>query len=76
MILVLSHHACILRLFLLASVFVHQTSIQSDGFRYLKVGERVEFELEDTARGPQARNVTGPGGVTLEREAREHHHDE
>lgn len=40
-----------------ADVFVHHTEIQSDGFRSLKEGERVEFELADGPKGPKATNV-------------------
>ncbi len=39
-------------------VFVHYSAIVGDGFRNLEEGERVEFEIEDTPRGPQAANVT------------------
>jgi len=38
-------------------VFVHFTSIEGDGFRSLKDGESVEYEVVDSERGPQARNV-------------------
>jgi len=38
-------------------VFVHYSNIQADGFRTLKELERVTFEVEDTAKGPQAVNV-------------------
>jgi len=38
-------------------VFVHYSNIQEDGFRSLKELERVSFEVEDTAKGPQALNV-------------------
>ncbi|MDZ7831380.1 MAG: cold shock domain-containing protein [Desulfobacterales bacterium] len=38
-------------------VFVHYSNIQEDGFRSLKELERVAFEVEDTAKGPQAVNV-------------------
>ena len=38
-------------------VFVHCSSIQKDGFKTLKEGDKVEFEVEDGARGPQAANV-------------------
>lgn len=38
-------------------VFVHYSNIQSEGFRTLKELERVSFEVEDTAKGPQAVNV-------------------
>ena len=49
------------------TVFVHQTSIQTEGFRYLKDGEEVEFEIHESDKGPQAVNVTGPDGTQLER---------
>ena len=38
-------------------VFVHYSAIQGNGFKTLKEGEDVEFELEDTERGKKAINV-------------------
>lgn len=38
-------------------VFVHYSAIQSDGFRTLQAGERVEFELRQGAKGAHAANV-------------------
>ncbi len=38
-------------------VFVHFSAIQSDGFKRLDEGQRVEFEVEDGQKGPQAKNV-------------------
>lgn len=38
-------------------VFVHFRSIASEGFKTLKDGQRVEFEVEDGQKGPQAANV-------------------
>jgi cold shock protein len=38
-------------------VFVHHTSIQSDGFRTLAEGDAVEFEVEPGPKGPKAKNV-------------------
>ena len=38
-------------------VFVHYTAISGDGFRTLKEGEDVEFEITDGPKGPQAANV-------------------
>jgi len=39
-------------------VFVHYSSIQGDGFKTLKEGDAVEFEVQDGPKGPQAVNVT------------------
>jgi CspA family cold shock protein len=38
-------------------VFVHYTAIQADGFRKLEEGQRVEFSVEETSKGPQATDV-------------------
>ena len=38
-------------------VFVHYSSIQGDGFRNLDEGERVEFNVEQGDKGPQASTV-------------------
>ena len=38
-------------------IFVHHTSIQSDGYRTLKQGEVVEFELTKGDKGLKAENV-------------------
>lgn len=38
-------------------VFVHFSSIQSEGFRTLSEGDEVEFEVTQTDRGLQASNV-------------------
>jgi len=38
-------------------VFVHYTAIQSDGFRKLEEGQKVEFTVEQGPKGPQAANV-------------------
>jgi CspA family cold shock protein len=38
-------------------VFVHYSSIEGEGFRRLQDGERVEYELIESAKGPQAKNV-------------------
>lgn len=40
-------------------VFVHFSAIQqTEGYRSLSEGERVEFNIEDSPKGPQAVNVT------------------
>lgn len=38
-------------------VFVHFSSIQGEGFRNLDEGDRVEFSIEDSPKGPHAVNV-------------------
>jgi CspA family cold shock protein len=38
-------------------VFVHHTAIQSEGFRSLAEGDRVEFEVVKGPKGLQAQNV-------------------
>jgi len=50
-----------------SDVFVHQTSIQADGFRSLADGEPVEYleELDGSGR-KRAIQVTGPGGVDVQ----------
>lgn len=38
-------------------VFVHYTAIKGDGFRTLKEGQAVSFDIENGPKGPQASNV-------------------
>ena len=38
-------------------VFVHYSAVQGLGFRSLEEGQRVEFSIEDTPKGPQATSV-------------------
>lgn len=38
-------------------VFVHFTGIEMEGFRTLKDGQTVEFDIVEGSRGPQATNV-------------------
>jgi CspA family cold shock protein len=38
-------------------VFVHHSAIQSDGFRTLSEGDRVEFDIVQGQKGPAAENV-------------------
>jgi cold shock protein len=39
-------------------VFVHFSAIQMEGFKTLREGQDVEFEVESRDRGVQAKNVT------------------
>src|SRR5271157_2440582 len=39
-------------------VFVHYSAITSEGFRNLEEGQKVEFDVEQGNKGPQAANVT------------------
>ncbi|HTK94994.1 MAG TPA: cold shock domain-containing protein [Terriglobales bacterium] len=38
-------------------VFVHYSSIQSEGYKSLQEGDDVEFEIAQGQKGPQAENV-------------------
>ncbi|MBI4925277.1 MAG: cold-shock protein [Bdellovibrio sp.] len=38
-------------------IFVHYSSIQGDGFKTLVEGQKVNFDLTDGPKGPQASNV-------------------
>lgn len=39
-------------------IFVHHTGINSEGYRTLNEGARVEFTVEETDKGPRAASVT------------------
>jgi cold shock protein len=39
-------------------VFVHQSAIQTDGYRTLEEGQAVQFDIEQGAKGPKAANVS------------------
>ncbi len=38
-------------------IFVHYTAIQGEGFKTLAEGQKVEFEITEGAKGPQATKV-------------------
>ena len=49
---------------LIIAKMIIQTSILAEGFRSLREGERVEFDVEVSEDGrAKAINVTGPGGL-------------
>jgi len=39
-------------------LFVHHSAINMTGFRTLNEGDRVSFDVEESDRGPKAKNVT------------------
>jgi len=41
-------------------IFVHFSSIEMSGFKSLAQGDQVTFEIEETDRGPVAKNVNKP----------------
>jgi len=43
-------------------IFVHYSEIKQDGFRTLNEGELVEFELTESGKGPQAKEVVRSAG--------------
>lgn len=43
-------------------VFVHHTAINAQGFKSLREGQQVEFEVVQGQKGPAAQNVTVVGG--------------
>lgn len=42
-------------------VFVHYSAIQGEGFKTLREGQEVEFELTEDVKGPKAANVVPLG---------------
>lgn len=46
-------------------VFVHYTAIATEGYKSLKEGDKVEFEMVQGQKGRQAGNVTSEYGSTL-----------
>jgi cold shock CspA family protein len=50
-----------------SDIFVHQTAIQSEGFRSLADGENVEYVIETDPNGRRkATMVTGPEGADVQ----------
>jgi cold shock protein len=40
-----------------SDIFVHYSAIVSNGYKTLREGQRVEFSVQDTPKGPQATEV-------------------
>ena len=38
-------------------IFVHFSALSMEGYKTLNEGDKVEFTIEDSAKGPQATNV-------------------
>ena len=47
-----------------SDVFAHFTAIEMDGYRTLKAGQQVSYELVDGDKGAQAVNITVQGSET------------
>ena len=45
-------------------IFVHYSAIDGEGYRNLYEGDRVEFDVIDVGKGPQARNVVSRRSYT------------
>ena len=43
-------------------VFVHHSQIAGEGYKSLNEGQKVEFEVREGQKGPEATNVTPLGG--------------
>lgn len=43
-------------------VFVHHSQISGEGYKSLNEGQKVEFEVREGQKGPEATNVTPVGG--------------
>ena len=40
-----------------SDIFVHYSAIEGEGYKSLDEGQEVEFEVADSAKGPQAEKV-------------------
>jgi cold shock protein len=38
-------------------IFAHYSAIEMDGYKTLKQGQQVEFEIQDGPKGPQAAHI-------------------
>jgi CspA family cold shock protein len=47
-------------------VFVHYSGVQSDGYKTLKEGDEVEFDIVEGPKGPQADAVSRPKSTSTE----------
>lgn len=45
-------------------IFVHYSAILGAGYRSLDEGQRVEFDVAEGEKGPQAQNVHIVGGIS------------
>ncbi len=45
-------------------VFAHFSAIEMDGFRTLKEGQAVEYDVQDGPKGPQASKIMPEGTTT------------
>jgi CspA family cold shock protein len=45
----------------LEDIYVHHTDIRADGYKTLRQGESVEYDLTTSPEGPKARNVVVVG---------------
>ena len=54
-----------------ADVFAHFSAVQMDGFRTLKQGGRVRYDLVQGPKGSLAQNITALDGAAVETDARQ-----
>lgn len=56
-----------------SDVFVHYSAIESDGYKTLKEGDEVKFDIVQGQKGPQAEVVTCKTGTVTARPNRTGH---